>query len=370
MWYYIHVVLILYINFVYNAQIQNCGEIMYSGFLSIEQILDIDKWQLLQDSLAQVTKLAIITVDYKGVPVTRHSARRPFCQYVRGDVEMEKFCHKCDARGGLEAVRLGTPYIYLCHCDIVDLAIPIMINGQYIGAVLAGQVRLPESEQNKELEKILYSPSKALFITQELNSMYEALPTLPYNDIQQVAEMLFNLCSYLVQEAINKNLLAEMVGQLGGRTAPNVSLDPFTGYPIGSIEYAKKTMSSAMMRSYINTNEDEQPKCKNPVLKPALDYIYANKSESITQTQMSSLCHISTSHFSRLFAQEIGEGFSAFLARQKVEWSKQLLEKTTLSVNQVSDELGFSSPGYYIKTFKRYENLTPAIYRKYYRERR
>ena len=83
---------------------------------------------------------------------------------------------------------------------------------------------------------------------------------------------------------------------------------------------------------------------------------------------MAQLCHISTSHFSRLFAKEVGEGFSSFVSRLKVEWSKQLLEKTDLPVTQISDELGFSEPGYYIKTFKKFEKVTPATYRKYYAE--
>lgn len=343
---------------------------MRTNFLNIEQILDIERWQILQDSLAEATGLAIITVDYKGIPVTRHSSRRPFCHHVRTDPELVKYCHKCDSRGGLEAVRTNAPYIYLCHCDIVDLAVPIMIDGQYIGATMAGQVRLPDNEQSTQLEKILISPNKSLFETEELLHLHKAIPVLPYKEIESMAHMLFDLCSYVVEEAITKNLLVEMVEQMNTRPTAARAADFLSGYPTSSIEFAKRTMKSATTRSYITTAEDARPVCKNPVLKPALDYIYENKGEAVTQKQMAGLCHISTSHFSRLFAKEIGEGFSAFLARQKVEWSKQLLEKTELSVNQISDELGFSSPGYYIKTFKRCENLTPAIYRKYYMERK
>ena len=341
---------------------------MQTGFLNIDQILDIEKWQFLQDSLAKMTKLAIITVDYKGIPVTKHSEPRPFCHYVRTIPELEKYCHKCDSRAGLEAVRISAPYIYLCHCNIVDLAVPIVIDGQYIGATLAGQVRLPLDEQaTANLEKIFISPNKSLFETDELLDLYNAIPIMPYKEIEAVASMLLNLCSYVVEEAINKNLLIEMYEQMGRGAANGRSADMFLGYPTSSIEFAKRTMRNAVTKSYITTSEDDIHTCKNPVLKPALEYIYENKGESVTQKQMAQLCHISTSHFSRLFTKEIGEGFSSFLARQKVEWSKQLLQKTELSVNQISDELGFSTPGYYIKTFKRYESLTPAVYRKYYR---
>ena len=47
--------------------------------------INIEKWQVLQDALADVTGLAILTSDYQGVPVSRHSGCQPFCQKVRSD---------------------------------------------------------------------------------------------------------------------------------------------------------------------------------------------------------------------------------------------------------------------------------------------
>jgi len=73
------------------------------------KIINVEKWQYLQDSLATVTGMAIITVDYKGVPITRHSSRQMFCSLVREDPELTRHCQKCDSRGGLEATRR---YVY------------------------------------------------------------------------------------------------------------------------------------------------------------------------------------------------------------------------------------------------------------------
>ncbi|MNE45002.1 HTH-type transcriptional regulator YesS [compost metagenome] len=81
---------------------------------------------------------------------------------------------------------------------------------------------------------------------------------------------------------------------------------------------------------------------------------------------MAKLCHISTSYFSRIFIKETGENFSVFTPRLKIEWAKQLLETTDEPINQISDQLGFCDAGYFIKTFKKFENLTPAVYRSWY----
>jgi len=104
----------------------------------------------------------------------------------------------------------------------------------------------------------------------------------------------------------------------------------------------------------------------NPVLQPAFDYIFTHKHENFSLKEMAKLCHISPSYFSRIFTKETGENFSVFIARHKIEWAKRLLESTDSPIHQVSDDLGFCDTGYFIKTFKKFENLTPAVYRNMY----
>ena len=56
---------------------------------------------------------------------------------------------RSDADGGIESVRTGKPAIYVCHGGLVDMAVPIMAKGNYIGAILAGQVQIPKEEMAK-----------------------------------------------------------------------------------------------------------------------------------------------------------------------------------------------------------------------------
>ena len=63
----------------------------------------------------------------------QHHPRKPHIPQTR---------QKCDSLAGLEAVRLNQPFIYLCHCGIVDVAVPITVGDQYLGAVMFGQVRI------------------------------------------------------------------------------------------------------------------------------------------------------------------------------------------------------------------------------------
>ncbi|RDC48309.1 transcriptional regulator, partial [Acinetobacter sp. RIT592] len=161
--------------------------------LSLNKIIDFKKWDNLQDYLSLVTKMAIVIVDYKGNPITKHSRCHKFCELVRGNSKLSKYCEKCDSRGGLEAVRMNKPYIYLCHYNIVDVAIPIIIDEKYIGAIMAGQVRIDDYESTDMLEQILKVPDKVLEqndISNQLNQYYNELPVLSYKEVEDTSNML------------------------------------------------------------------------------------------------------------------------------------------------------------------------------------
>ena len=81
----------------------------------MQSILDIPLWEKMQDQLEKLTGTAIICIDLKGNPVTKHSCRTDFCSVIRENPVSRKRCYRCDALAGLEAVRLEKPYIYLCH---------------------------------------------------------------------------------------------------------------------------------------------------------------------------------------------------------------------------------------------------------------
>ncbi len=278
---------------------------------------------------------------------------------------------ECDSRGGLEAVRLNAPYVYLCHFNIIDIAIPITVDDKYLGAVMAGQVKLSDPENGTDLEQIVSSPNKSAHLLKgnQLKVYYDDIPTMTYEEVVKISNMLFLLCNYIIEEALNKNLLVEMFEMAAGNDeALNLSTI-LPGYTIKNIETIKKEMTNAIADAYLKNSSSDMSICTNPIFKPAWDYIYNNKSENITLSHMAELCHISPSYFSRLFAKETGENFTTYLARLKVKWAKQLLEVTDMPVSQISDELGFNEPGYFIKIFKKFEEITPALYRKGYREK-
>lgn len=329
---------------------------------NLRKIIDLVKWQTLQDSIAAATKMAIITVDYKGIPVTEHSLCNPFCQEVRKDPELFQHCKKCDARGGLEAVRQNAPYIYYCHCHIIDFAVPITVDDKYLGAVMAGQVRLLGDDQ-VPLEQIVtvsgksYEQKKAA-----LSDLYYDMPVLSFHEVQLVAEMLSRLANYITEEAVHKNLIIEVCEKMQRQENALELADAI----VSNTKVLRRTVTNTALGDCLEASNAEAYDCANTTLKPIFSYLHAHRCEAVPLKKAAALCHISTSHFSRLFVKETGENYSNYIAQLKIKWSKALLVKTDMSVARVSEELGYNEAGYFIKTFKKYEGMTPLLYRKHY----
>ncbi len=336
---------------------------MNNNILTLNNILDLEQWEEIQEMLADVTGMALITVDYKGVPKTSHSRCNSFCRIVRSNPETFKICQRCDSRAGFEAVLLNGPFIYLCHCNIVDVAIPIIAYEKYIGAIMAGQVLLVDNDH--PLEKIINdSKNTAFSLGEQMYQEYAKLPQFTYEKIEKIANMIWKISNYIIKDSLIKNSLYNLYYKSLNNKELDESSDP-EGFSITNI---MEDVINEITRSTADT-EFNKLTAKNsarisPTLRPAIDYIFQHKDKMPTQNELANLCHISTSYFSKLFKKEMNSNFSQYLIRLKITLAKQMLETTNSPVAQISEDLGFNEAGYFIKLFKKLEGITPAQFRK------
>jgi len=80
--------------------------------------------------------------------------------------------------------------------------------------------------------------------------------------------------------------------------------------------------------------------------------------------------YLSPKYLSRIFKQQTGVGFSKYKLKIKIEKSKELLAKTVLNINQVSEKLGYENAESFIRQFKKFTKLTPTGFRKKHKRKR
>lgn len=185
--------------------------------MKITDIFDVDVLQKIQDSFSEATGFATITVDYKGNPITKYSNFSGFCTKVRENKNCLECCYRSDAHGGIESARSGKPSIYICHGGLVDLAVPIMVKGNYLGAIMSGQVRIDEEGmKNLPLGSVSELTDFSEFENrEELEELYEKTQVTTLKQVNAAADLLYTIANYIVEKQMihimqeelhNKNL--------------------------------------------------------------------------------------------------------------------------------------------------------------------
>ena len=169
--------------------------------LEIEDIIDIPVLQQFLDNFAMGMNCAAVSVNRTGQEITKPSHYRPFCSdYIHSNSIGDRRCAKCHSDFGIEAAKLGTPYIGKCHAGLIDFSTPIIIQGELLGTVLGGQIleKEPEEEEIRQVareielsEDDLYAAAKGIDIVNPKN-------------IEAAAEVLFIVVNALAHEGFSR----------------------------------------------------------------------------------------------------------------------------------------------------------------------
>jgi len=331
--------------------------------MKLDDIIDLKVLQKIQDYFSTATGFAAVTVDYRGRPLLEYSWFCKFCTRLRKDPVLNEKCCQSDAHGSLEAVRRNGIYIYKCHAGLIDIAIPIIVEGVYVASMLCGQVRAEESTIFKD---DIISPTHNLFADNPgLEDEFNRIITVPDDRIEGTAKLLNITLKYIVDQYLlnqrNMKLLqdrmerADMERQIKDLEFKNYH--PQINPPAIS---AKKEVD------LINAKE-EVPGCIPQTLSKevdaALQYINKHYMENLSLAEVADVVYLSSYYLSRLFKREVGVNFSTYILHKKLDEAKRLLKDTEIPVCNISSSLSFSDASYFCKVFKKYFGLTPKGYR-------
>jgi AraC-like DNA-binding protein len=94
-----------------------------------------------------------------------------------------------------------------------------------------------------------------------------------------------------------------------------------------------------------------------------MEWLETHYGEPFQLEELAEQLHLSKFYVSRVFRQETGSSIMDYLTARRMKQACRLLQTTSLSVEQIGDEVGLPNPSYFIQLFKRVVGTTPLKYR-------
>lgn len=100
------------------------------------------------------------------------------------------------------------------------------------------------------------------------------------------------------------------------------------------------------------------------IIETAKEYIQANYSKDISLDDVSRQVNISPYYFSKIFKEDMNEGFIEYLTGIRMEKAKELLSTTDYSMKEICSMVGYADPNYFSRSFKKNVGVTPTEYKE------
>lgn len=93
-------------------------------------------------------------------------------------------------------------------------------------------------------------------------------------------------------------------------------------------------------------------------------YIDQHFREALSLEQLAARAHMNKYYLVHSFREEYGTSPINYMISRRIVESKYLLTETDLSLSQIAQTLGFSSPSYFSQAFRKTQGVSPIEYRK------
>ncbi|NLK27345.1 MAG: response regulator [Clostridiales bacterium] len=115
--------------------------------------------------------------------------------------------------------------------------------------------------------------------------------------------------------------------------------------------------NNEMIHWIMNNKEDN-----HATIRLAIDYIDKHYSEFINTEVVAEAVALSSNYFSHLFKKCMGESFTDYLNRKRIEKAKELLHQNTYKIYEVADMVGYKDYKYFSIVFKKLVGVSPIKY--------
>lgn len=169
----------------------------------LKDIITEDFQKQFQDSFAFATGFGVVFVDLEGNHIGPGSNFTRFCTAINNTKEGAECCALTNRKAVELAIKTQKPCIYVCHAGLINIEIPLTYNGNYIGAITAGQVLCTDMDfypKDTVVSSFPWLKSK------EAAELFSEIKVLSIQQIEATATALENISNYIIQNIMYNKL--------------------------------------------------------------------------------------------------------------------------------------------------------------------
>lgn len=114
----------------------------------------------------------------------------------------------------------------------------------------------------------------------------------------------------------------------------------------------------------IEADQDENQNRFRHLVDSVNEYIEQHLQEDLSLIRIAELVYLSPTYFSKLYKNMTGMNFKEYVTDCKMKKAAELLQTTNLKIKDIAEAIGFESPPYFNRAFKKYYKVTPLEYRE------
>jgi len=250
------------------------------------------------------TGINITLVDDNYNRLTGTSVCRNFCKFIQeSNIDTDE-CQKSDSILMKKCHKSRKIEQHICHAGLLDTAVPIIYDDVIIAYIIIGQMR-----NDTDFDEIYNKISHYNLDYEELKSEYEKLPYCNNEKTKSIANIALMLTEYILLKDLLK---------------PKYDI----------------------------------------LLENAQKFIEENIASEFTTKDICDKLGVSKNVLYKVFRNNLECTVGEYISEKRIEKAKELLMKTDLSLQTVSEKIGINNYTYFCKLFKKKTGVSPLKFKR------
>lgn len=140
-------------------------------------------------TMAAATGFSFSVIDYRGKTLIDSKIQNEYCMKY---MNQPQICGECQMSAAFAAAKAAIkcgPYIYSCPQGFVSIAVPVIVNDQYLGAIVGGRVRCEEGLLDEKEAAVCSGHERK----EEEDRLFHSVEKLTRQKLLAIADLMFLL---------------------------------------------------------------------------------------------------------------------------------------------------------------------------------